>query len=141
MKQNNLARGISESEKVDKYIDALHHPMIEVVKYLRKLILTIDKNIGEGIYWNAPTFYFTGTMPPFDAKEYKRYIIGFVFNKQDIIRMVLLRGANAIDKTGILEGEFKDGRRLIVFKDMDDVKSKEKAFINIILQLVQGINK
>nr|MBK9653121.1 DUF1801 domain-containing protein [Bacteroidota bacterium] len=139
-KQNNLALGISESEKVDEYLDSFVHPLIDVVKYLRHVILKIDKNIGEGIYWNTPTFYYTGGMPPFDAKEYRRYIIGFVFNKQDCVRMVFLRGANAIDKNGILEGQYEDGRRLITFQNMDDVKSKEKAFINIIQQLVKQKN-
>ena len=139
-KENNLALGISETEKVDGYLNSLQHPLIEVVKYIRQLILKIDKNIGEGIYWNVPTFYFTGAMPPFDAKEYKRYLAGFVFNKQDCIKMVLLHGANADDKSTILEGTYADGRRLVVFKNMDEVKIKEKAFVNIIEQLIKQIN-
>lgn len=40
--------------------------------------------------------------------------------------MVFLRGANAKDKNGILEGDYKDDRRLVVFKNLADAKSKEK---------------
>ena len=42
---------------------------------LREVILTTDASIGEEIFWNAPTFFYTGEMKPFDPKEYKRYII------------------------------------------------------------------
>ena len=136
-KENNLALGISEPEKVDAFMQTLDHPLKEIVIYLRQFIMSIDKNIGEGIYWNAPTFYYTGEMAPFDAKEYKRYIVGFVFNKKDCIRMVFLKGANAIDKTNILEGDYADGRRLATFNSIDDVKAKEKSLEEIIKQLLK----
>jgi hypothetical protein len=135
-KETNLTLGISEPEKVDEYISKFNHPLVEVVKYVRQLILDTDKQIGEGIYWNAPTFYFTGKMKPFDAKQYKRYIAGFVFNKQDCIRMVLLQGSKLKDSAKILEGDFKDNRKLIVFKNIEDAKSKKKDVKNIIKQLV-----
>lgn len=32
-------------------------------------------SIGEQIKWNNPCFYFTGEMPAFDPKEYKREIV------------------------------------------------------------------
>ena len=136
-KETNLTLGVSEPEKVDQFMNALMHPMKDIVLYVRQAILSVDKEIGEGIYWNAPTFYFTGKMKPFDAKEYKRYIAGFVFNRQDCIRMVFLQGAKVTDKAGILEGDYKDGRRLVVFKSLADVKSKETEFKQIIKELVK----
>jgi len=125
-KGNNLFLGISEPALVDEYISMHKHPMLDMIAYLRKYILSIDKNIGEGIYWNAPTFYYTGKMKPFEPKEYKRYIIGFVLNRTDCVRMVFLTGSKLDDKTGLLEGDYKDGRRLVVFNSLDDVKAKEK---------------
>lgn len=139
-KETNLTMGISEPEKVDEFMQNLKHPMKDTVKYVRELILNIDKKIGEGIYWNAPTFFFTGEMKPFEPKEYKRYIVGFVFNRQDCIRMVFLQGASVIDKTQLLEGDYKDGRRLVVFTGLDDAKSKEKAFTDIVKQLVKQMS-
>jgi len=139
-KENNLALGISEPENVDAFMQTLDHPLKEIVIYLRQFIMSIDKNIGEGIYWNAPTFYFTGEMAPFDTKEYKRYIVGFVFNKKDCIRMVFLKGANAIDSTHLLEGDYADGRRLAVFNSIDDVKAKEKSLEEIIKQLLKAMH-
>jgi len=138
-KETNLTLGISETEKVDAYLKDLNHPLVDVVHYLRNVIMHIDKNIGEGIYWNAPTFYYTGKMQPFDAKEYKRYLVGFVFNRQDCIRMVFLRGATVKNTDGILEGDYKDGRRLAVFRDMADARSKEKALKQIISDLLKNM--
>lgn len=135
-KETNLTLGVSEPEKVDEFMLTLKHPMKNLVEYLRTVILSTDKQIGEGIYWNAPTFYFTGKMKPFEAKEYKRFITGFVFNKQDCIRMVFLQGATVAGKSTILEGDFKDGRRLVVFNSLADAKSKEKELKSIIKNLI-----
>lgn len=136
-KETNLTLGISEPNKVDEYMEKLNHPLKEIVKYVREVILKTDKQIGEGIYWNAPTFFFTGKMKPFEPKDYKRYIVGFVFNRQDCIRMVFLQGATVTDKANILEGSFKDNRKLVVFTSLDDAKSKEKALQDIVKKIVK----
>ncbi len=136
-KEPGLYTGTSETASVDEFMKKLQHPMHDVMQYLRQFILSSDKNIGEGIYWNAPTFYFTGKMKPFVAKEYRRYIVGFNFYRQDTVRMIFLRGANATDTTGILEGDYKDGRRIVSLKSMEDVKSKEATLKKIIKQLVK----
>jgi hypothetical protein len=140
-KENNLSLGISETKVVDDYMQTLQHPLTDVAAYIRKLIVSIDKTIGEGIYWNAPTFFYTGTMPSFNPKEYKRYIVGFVFNKKDCIRLVFLRGADVTNTTNLLEGDYKDGRRLITFISIEDVTNKEKALKEIIKQLLKKIKE
>jgi hypothetical protein len=136
-KEPGLFTGTSETASVDEFMKKLQHPMHDVMQYLRQFILSCDKNIGEGIYWNAPTFYFTGKMKPFIAKEYRRYIVGFNFYRQDTVRLIFLRGANATGTTGILEGDYKDGRRIVSLRSMEDVKSKEAALKKIIKQLVK----
>ena len=140
-KEPGLFTGISETESVDEFMKKLKHPMHDTIQYLRQFILSIDKVVGEGIYWNVPTFYYTGKMKPFIPKEYKRYIVGFNFYKQDTIRMIFLRGADATDTTGILEGDYKDGRRIVSVKGIDDVKSKEAALKKIIKQLIKLMDK
>jgi len=139
-KENGLASGISETDLVDAYMKKLKHPMSDIVQQLRKFILSIDKTVGEGIYWNAPTFYYTGKMKPFDPKEYKRYIVGLNFYKQDAIRMIFLRGADAKDPKEILEGDYKDGRRLTTISSSADLKEKEPALKNIVQQLLKNMS-
>lgn len=140
-KETNLTLGISEPQKVNEFMDSLKHPLLDLAQYLRNYILSIDKNIGEGIYWNVPTFFFTGKMKSFDSKEYKRFIVNFNFYKQDTLRIVFLRGADATDPTGLLEGDYKDGRRISSFKSIDELKKKEKELKIIIKQLLALMDK
>ena len=122
----------SEPDRVDDYIKKLKHPLLEVVKALRRIILSTDNEVGEEIKWNAPTFFYAGEMGPFGPKEYKRYIVVFNLYKKDCIRLVFPSGAKVKDTSGLLEGNYADGRRLAMFYDLKDVKSKEKALQRII---------
>jgi hypothetical protein len=140
-KENDLAAGISQPQVVDDFLHTLKHPLLDVSKQLRSTILGIDKQIGEGIFWNAPTFYYTGKMKPFEPKTYKRYIVGFNFFKQDCIRLIFLRGADASDPKEILEGDYKDGRRLVSIISYADLKKKEPELKKIIKQLVKLMDK
>jgi hypothetical protein len=140
-KETDLTLGISQPDKVDEYMANLQHPMKAAMEHLRKFILGVDKSIGEGIFWNAPTFYYTGKMKPFDSKTYKRYIVGFNFYKQDVLRMIFLRGADADNSSGLLEGDYKDGRRLISFKSVADIKKNEPALKKIIKELISKIDQ
>jgi hypothetical protein len=123
---------LSEPEKVDEYIQKLKHPLVHVVKALRQIILSTDKAIGEEIKWNAPTFFYAAEMAPFNPKEYKRYIVVFNLYKKDCIRLVFPSGAKVKDTSGLLEGDYADGRRLAMFHDVEDVESKEKALQRVI---------
>ena len=80
-------------------------------------------------------------MKPFNPKEYKRYIVGFNFYKQDTLRLIFLKGADATDPTGMLEGDYKDGRRIASFKNIDELKSKETELKKIIQQLLKTMDK
>ena len=127
----------SEPEVVDAYLKKLKHPRKDVAEALRKIILKTDKEIGEEIKWNAPSFFYTGKMKPFDPKEYKRNIVNFNFFKKDCLRIIFLRGALVKDASGLLEGDYADGRRLAIFSDLKDLKKKEKAVQSVVKQLVK----
>ncbi|MFZ1257266.1 MAG: DUF1801 domain-containing protein [Saprospiraceae bacterium] len=135
----SLTSGISEPEKVNEFMSKLNYPLIDVVQHLRTSILNIDKEIGEGIAWNAPTFFYTGFMPPFNPKDYKRYLVGINIFKQDYVRLIFLRGAFVEDPSQLLEGSYADGRRLALFKNVEEVKNKEEDLKNIILHLLHSI--
>jgi hypothetical protein len=78
-------------------------------------------------------------MQPFDPKEYKREIIVMNLFKGRIM-LVFPSGAKVNDTSGFFEGDYKDGRRTVVFKDLEDVKTKEdslKAVIKKWLELVE----
>jgi len=122
----------SEPGAVDAYMKALKHPLADVVGALRQIILNADAQIGEEIKWNAPTFFFTGEMKQSDPKQYKRYLIVFNLFQKDCIRLVFWGGAKVNDKSGFLQGDYADGRRLAFFHSLDEVRSNRKQLENVV---------
>jgi len=131
----------SESGKVDAYVASLKHPQAQVVKNLRRIILSISNEIGEEIKWNAPTFFYAGPMKPTNPKEYRRYIVVFNLLRKDCIRLVFPSGAKVKDSSGLLEGDYADGRRLAMFYDVKDVRSKEKALRAVVTRWLKLLKK
>jgi hypothetical protein len=135
------SRKPSAPAEVNKYMKVLKHPLAEVVEALRQVILKAHSDVGEEIKWNAPTFFFTGEMEPSNPKLYKRYIVVFNLFRKDCIRLVFWGGANAKDPTGLLEGDYADGRRLAMFYDLADVKSKANALRNVVRHQIQALDR
>jgi hypothetical protein len=131
----------SQPGKVDAYMVKLKHPLAKVVEDLRQIILSTDKEIGEEIKWNAPTFFYAGEMKPTNPKEYRRYIVVFNLFKKDCIRLVFPSGAKVKDAPELLEGEYADGRRLVMFYNSKDVKSKEKNLRAVITKWLGLLEK
>jgi hypothetical protein len=140
-KARELVTKASEPDKVDAYVTKLRHPLAQVVKNLRRTILSIDSEIGEEIKWNAPTFFYAGPMKPTNPKEYKRYIVVFNLFRQDSIRLVFPSGAKVKDPSGLLEGDYADGRRLAMFYSVKDVSAKEKALRAVIAKWLKLLEK
>jgi hypothetical protein len=132
---------LSNSEQVAIHMQNLQHPMLEVIEELRKIIKESHPEMEEIIAWNAPTYNYAGEMKPFNPKEYKRYIVGFILSKNDCVRLIFLTGSNLTDTTNILEGDYKDGRRLVLFENMDAVLEKKQALQNLIKEWISMVEK
>jgi hypothetical protein len=130
----------SDEAQVTLHIQKLEPVLAEIVEHIRQFFLQIDPEIGERIKWNNPSFYFTGDMKPFDPKEYKREIAVFNLFKGKIM-LVFPSGAKVDDGSGFLTGNYADGRRLVVFTDLADVKSKEIVLQKVILDWLKLIEK
>ncbi|MEO6734566.1 MAG: DUF1801 domain-containing protein [Ferruginibacter sp.] len=131
---------LSEQEQVTGHIQNLDPALGKIVESIRHIILSTDKEIGEQIKWNSPSFYYTGEMAAFDPKEYKRDIVVLNLHKGRIL-LVFPTGAKISDETGLLEGIYKDGRRTITFTGLEDVKAKEKPLQKIIQQWLKLVEK
>jgi hypothetical protein len=122
---------LTDSGQVTELIQKLDPEFGKIIEAIRQIILSTDKEIGEHIKWKAPSFFYTGEMKPFNPKEHKRYIIVMNFHKERIL-LVFPSGAKINDTTGFLEGDYTDGRRLVYFKNMDDVIAKKDVLQNVI---------
>ena len=131
---------LSDKDQVTEHIKNLDPSLSKIIEYLRKSILKIDKEIGECIKWNNPCFFYTGEMKPFNPKEYKREIMVLNLFKGRIM-LVFPSGAKVDDQTGFLTGDYKDGRRLVTFNDLADVKSKEQLLQSAIKKWLTLVEK
>ena len=131
----------SEPDKVDAHMKNLKHPLAGVAMALRAIILKTDPEIGEEIKWNAPAFFYSGKLPPFNPKENKRHIVVFNFYKQDCIRLVFPSGARVKDKSGLLEGDYADGRRLALFHNMKEVESPKATLQRVVKEWLVTLDK
>jgi len=131
---------LTDAEQVTAHIKKLNPSFGKIIEAIRQIVLKTDKEIGERIKWNNPSFYYTGEMKPFDPKEYKREIIVMNLFKERIM-LVFPSGAKVNDRSGLLEGDYKDGRRITIFKDMKDVKSKEKLLQAVIKKWLTLVDK
>lgn len=134
------ATRLSDKEQVTEHIQKLDPELGKVIESIRQIILSTYKEIAEQIKWNNPSFYYTGEMKSFDPKEYKRDIIVMNLHKGRIM-LVFPSGAKVNDTTGFLEGDYKDGRRTVVFRDLDDVKLKEQSLKNVVKEWLGLVEK
>ena len=130
-----------DSDLVTQYITTSAHPLADVMQALREVILGTDAGISEQIKWNSPAFYYNGTMPDFDAKEYKRDILVFNLRKNDYILLIFPTGATIKDTSGLLEGNYTDGRRMVTISGMDDLTAKKEKLQNVLKQWLAQIEK
>ena len=131
---------LPDTEQVTAHIKKLDSSIRKTVETLREIILGTDKEIGERIKWNNPSFYYTGELKSFDPKEYKRELIVFNLFKNRIM-LVFPSGAKVNDKTGFLQGDYMDGRRVAIFKDLADVESNEKILRTVIKKWLKLVDK
>jgi hypothetical protein len=122
---------LSNTEQVTAHIQKLDAAIIPAIEALRQIILSADPEIGEQVKWNSPSFYYTGEMKPFDPKEYKRDIVVMNLHRGHIL-LVFPTGARVQDTAKLMEGNYTDGRKLIRLKDLEDVKKKKDALINVL---------
>lgn len=130
----------TESDKVTEYISKLDSELSKSIQYLRKLILDINPEIKEQIKWNSPSFYYAGEMKEFDPKEYKRDIAVTNLHRGNIM-IVFPTGAKIVNPDNLLEGNYPDGRKIVKFRNLQDIKNKEKLLKAAIIDWLSKVEK
>ncbi len=126
-----MAKETNNPIAVTEYIARLDPSFGKLIQAIRENILATDKNIGEHIKWNSPSFFYMGEMEAFDPKEYKRDLLVINVRKEQAL-LVLPTGANIKDTTGILEGKYTDGRRMITIKSFEELHTKSESLKTVI---------
>lgn len=132
---------LSNEEQVSEYIQKLDPSLAETITFLRQIILAINNEISEHIKWNSPSFYYSGEMKPFDPKEYKRDILVMNIHPGMPILLVFPTGIKITDTSGLLEGNYSDGRKIATIKNLEEAKSRQKDLENAIRNWMDQIEK
>jgi hypothetical protein len=133
-------KDINDPQGVTDFIQKMDAPFAELLEAVRQLILGADNEVGEQVKWNSPAFFYTGEMKLFEPKEYKRDIV--VINaRKGVALLVFPTGAVINDTTGLLEGDYKDGRRMITFRTLDEVKRKGKDLQKVIKAWLKMVDR
>jgi len=80
-------------------------------------------------------------MAEFDPKQHKRHVVVFNLFKKDCVRLVFPSGASIGDTSGLLVGDYADGRRLALFSSTDEVHSKKLALERVIKKWLNALEK
>lgn len=135
-----MSKDLPDPEAVSAFIAKLEPEFASLIESIRQIILQTDPEIGEQIKWNSPSFFYTGPMLPFNPKEYKRDLI--VLNvRKNMALLVFPTGAIIPDPTGVLEGNYTDGRRLISFKTKEEVAARKNDLQKVIRQWLDLVEK
>ena len=131
-----MAKDSNDPESVSALIQKLDPDFGKIVEEVRQIILDTSALIGEQIKWNSPSFFYMGYMKPFDPKEYKRDMV--VMNlRKDRVLLILPTGAIIHDTTGLLEGTYTDGRRLVTLNSLDEVRNKASGLQAVLKEWIR----
>ncbi|MCC6412487.1 MAG: DUF1801 domain-containing protein [Saprospiraceae bacterium] len=133
-----MAKDIHDPAAVTAYLQNLEPAQGIVAETVRQVFLQAHPTIGEQIKWNAPSFFYTGEMPAFDAKTYQRDLAVMHLRKGPVM-LVFPNGASLEDPTGILEGKYTDGRRMLTLKSVEDVEKCKAALEAMVRKWAEGI--
>jgi hypothetical protein len=118
---------------VDEFMRALDHPFKREVEAIRVSVLGTDRNIAEGIKWNAPSFRTSEYFATLNLREKKG--IGVILHLGAKARELPSGGLVVDDPAKMLKWLAKD-RAMVVFASLEDFAARKAAFERIIQQWI-----
>ena len=100
---------MERNPEVDRWLADSGHPLVDVLRRAREVILGADDRVTESIKWKTPTFAFRGNIASFQPSK---HVVSIMFH----------RGAEIPGEHPRLEG---DGRlvRTMRFADLDELEA------------------
>ncbi|OYU82105.1 MAG: hypothetical protein CFE23_02080 [Flavobacterium sp. BFFFF1] len=134
------SKDIHDPKSVTEFIQKLEPEFSKLIEEIRVAVLETDKSVSEQIKWNSPSFFYNGEIKSFNPNEYKRDILVIHTRKNEAL-LVFPTGNVMDNKSGILEGDYADGRKMINFKTIEDFERKRNDFKEIIKDWLTKVEK
>lgn len=116
--------GSNRNPEVDEYLAKKAHPMNAEIQRVREIILGVHPEMQETIKWQSPTFIYKGNMASYFMTAKKH--VSLMFHK----------GALINDKTGLLEGEGKEGRTA-KWSSMQEIEKRKKDLETVVKEWIK----
>lgn len=124
-------------ESVETFLEALEHPSRKEIIFLREIILGADKNISEGIKWNAPSFHVASE---YFATLHLRAKKGVpVILYLGVKKRQLPDGGIAVNDPESMLEWLADDRAMVTFNDLDDITARRHAFENLLREWIRHV--
>lgn len=121
---------------VDAFMTQLEHPFKAEVEQLRRLVLSVDPGIAEGIKWNVPSFrngeYFATSHLRAKAG------IGLILHLGAKVRELPAGGVAIDDPAGLLKWLGKD-RAQIEFRNAAEIERHRAALVALLAQWIRHV--
>ena len=103
---------MNTNPEVEKYLVQKAHPMDQEIRRVREIILNVHPDIQECIKWSSPTFVYKGNMA------------SYFMNAKKHVSLMFHKGVLILDKSGILEGDGKEGRS-VKLANMAEIEARK----------------
>ena len=121
--------------EVTKFLDNLNHPLREEIEYLRKLILSTDIGLTEGIKWNGPSYSINNE----DRITIK-------INPPKLIQVIFHRGAKVKEqlRERLLGDEYsllswrENDRAIATFKNIEEIRQNQEILKEIVVKWIEA---
>lgn len=123
------AKMLDDTPALDAYMSKLEHPLKTEIEAIRGMIRNAHPGITEGVKWNAPSFYYKGDLVVIHVKS------------TDKVHLIFPAGVKIPDGSGLLEGNYPDGRKMAYLSSMPEVDAKKAALENIVRLWVQVMDQ
>lgn len=110
-------------------MDKLRHPLKDEMEAVRIILKNANPELNERIKWNAPSYHYKNEdLVTFNPRALKQ--VHLVFHHPAIVKI----------KSPILEGDY-DGRRMVYFNNMKEIKARKKELEKVMDELVRTIDR
>ena len=125
---------------ITEFIESIDVEFKPTIELLRAIFLNSDLEIAEHIKWNSLSFYYSGEMKEFDAKEYKRDLAVINLHRRKIL-IVFPTGNKIEKKTGLSGKNYPDGRKIVEILNLEDAQQKTESLKKGIKNWLAQIDK
>ena len=119
---------MSEANDVDRFFEALAHPLKAEMERAREIIMAASPLLTETVKWGGPSFEYRETLATFSPRV------------KDCVALVFHDGAPFLERFPFLEAGPK-GKAYAKFRSMEDVERHRSDLAELVTAFVENMDQ